>query len=537
MIHEEARPPKDEKLQLELDETPPPHAQWQHLDLGNEGLLTDALKQSFSKIEKDLARFSLGKCSPEEIEDLRNRMKILLSKMNASPYLPLAFRMKVLLKFEEYSSLFDADLTTAFLCSHRLGIELILSEAEARPYLYRWGLKLANQALLMAIGAMRFRLNHHLTLPVRATHEALAIIRLGLAASEAATEDAMGEKKALLHSIATHELYRRMDWHGMSKEMKLRVSNEMPKHIHLLAPTLLRVGDPMPEGVEPPIMLTHLGKPHVRPEVVQHIPKERFDDIVFMSLKRFYTSVNMALQKAQRLSKDIAQQARDLQTEESLKDALIGGKAILQSLVSKPRSSIRKPVDQLHLLIETDAAKAFLHWYRGKVGKDAQIDASNIPGPLAWSVTDLSQGGVGLERMSTMRAKEEIIVDAIVGLHWSPHKHDLPLLGFVRWHKRPKEDVEKVGIEFLREDFALVQVRMRAGGDAEWMEDRSFPILVRKGTKTFALFPFKGMVRGSVFFVLQRQEPIYFHIDDVLSEGPNYTLCTFSRTQLGEGRS
>ncbi|MDX8408188.1 MAG: hypothetical protein R8L58_07375, partial [Mariprofundaceae bacterium] len=140
----------------------------------------------------------------------------------------------------------------------------------------------------------------------------------------------------------------------------------------------------------------------------------------------------------------------------------------------------------------------------------------------AWTVVDVSNTGAGLERISYESL--DLGVGSMIGLSWIPH-HGEPMLGFIRWIKEPKPGEQRMGIKFFNKKFKLVKGGMIGGGD-ELTEKRSWPILIKPGSKgNLAIFPDARIFRNMTFAIAHEGQNVHLKVKEVIKTGTNYTIC------------
>lgn len=230
-----------------------------------------------------------------------------------------------------------------------------------------------------------------------------------------------------------------------------------------------------------------------------------------------------AINRVETVLKSPELQRNDLHTEESLNRTIIGGNAILDTLRTKDRSAARDDYAGTRLIMEWDASKAFKEAHTAVILEEYEYAPSERGSHAAWSVTNLSKNGVGLERICDDR-EYKIGVGSLVGLSWIPHKGE-PMLGTVRWIKEPKPGEQQLGIQFFHQDFKLYKGVM-LGGQEDAHLSRSWPVLVKPGKPNHTVvFPHCKVFKNMTFMLSHEGKGAHFKILKVMKIGPNYSFC------------
>ncbi len=497
------------------------------LELGKPELLTDALTLPFVDIEKHLARYIAG-ASEAETELLRKKMKNYLARLNANPLIPLHFRLKVLNRFERELELFDGEMTAAVLNAHKIGIEMVQKAARSQPSYYRVLVDMVANAIELAVKLLRISLEQYQAPAVIATRQVFDLARLGLSVVPVLGEDALAERERVQKAVANHELLRCMDMYGKSHAEQKMCWEELQHHVGVLRPMFLRKGSKRPEIKDSTILVTNTLKPNAPAEVMESLPDPLIYDAIVIPLDEFVDRIVTAVNRVENVLLNIDAQKRDLHTEESLYTTLTGGNAILDALREKQRKAERKDTAGARVILEWDAAKAIKEAYTALVMSDYEYAPSKAQSEQAWSVVNLSNHGVGLERVHFEGFPTG--VGTLVGLSWIPHEGE-PMLGFIRWIKEPKPGEQRMGIEFIRERYKLVKGALIGGGD-DLTAHRSWPILIKPGKKHhLALFPDPRIFRNMAFVVSHEGKSAHFKVQRVIRSGPNYSLCEIVRAE------
>ncbi len=493
----------------------------QRLELGKAELLTDALTLPFTDIEKRLAQYIVGS-SPAEAESLRKNMKNYLARLNSNPLIPLHFRLKVLNRFERELELFDGEMTAAVLNAHKIGVDLVQKAARSQPAYYRVLADMVANAIDLAVKLLRLLMENYQAVAVIATRQVMGLSRLGLCVTPMLKEDALLERDRLYKAIANFELLRTMDFFGKSHADQKMAWEELQNHIGVLKPQFCRKGDPPPTIPDSSILVTNMSKPNDPAKVMDQLPDPLPYDCIVIPMDQFLDRLVTAINRVEGILGSQDMQRSDLITEESLLTTISGGNAILDAMRIKDRSAERIGQQGVRIIVEWDLAKSFVEANSALVMNEYEYAPSAGSDEDAWSVVDLSNTGAGLERLSF--TSPDLSVGSMIGLSWIPH-HGEPMLGFIRWIKEPKPGEQRMGIKFFNQKFKLVKGGMKGGGD-ELTEKRSWPILIKPGSKaTLAIFPDARIYKNMSFVISHEGKSVHLKVQKVVRTGVNYTIC------------
>lgn len=513
-----------ESVSFELDTDLRLHPQ--KLELGKAELLTDALTLPFTDIEKRLAQYIAGS-SPAEAESLRKSMKNYLARLNANPLIPLHFRLKVLNRFERELELFDGEMTAAVLNAHKIGVTLVQKAARSQPAYYRILADMVANAIELAVKLLRLSMESYQAPAVIATRQVMDLARLGLSVAPVLKEDALSERDRLYRAVANFELLRMLDFYGKSHAEQKMTWEELQNHVVVLRPQYVRKGDTPPSFEDSTLLVTNMAKPNDPARVMNSLPDSLAYDVIVIPMDTFVERLVTAINRVESILKSQEEQRHDLITEESLHRTIVGGNALLDALRMKERSAERIEQQGTRIIIEWDIAKSFVEAHSALVMSEYEYAPSQADTDVAWSVTNLSNTGVGLERMSFEPI--DLSVGAMIGLSWIPH-HGEPMLGFIRWIKQPKPGEQRMGIEFFNEKFRLVKGGLIGSGGDELTEKRAWPILLRPTKKgTIAIFPDARIYRNMTFAIAHEGERIHLKVSRIIRSGVNFTICQVVR--------
>jgi len=510
-----------ETVSFELDTDLRLHPQ--KLELGRAELLTDALTLPFMDIEKRLNQYVIGTSGTEKLV-LQKSMKAYLAKLNANPLIPLHFRLKVLGHFERELELFDSEMTAAVLNAHKIGVDLVQKAARIEPSYYRVLVVMVANALELAVKMLRIGFERYQSPAVLTNRQSFDLMRLGLSVLPALPEDAVSERDRLRKAVSSHEFLRMLDFYGKSEAEQKMTWRELQHHVGTLEPKLIRKGDSSPELADETYMSTNLIQPNKSATVISKLPDECIADTVIIPLDKFVDRMVTAINRVETVLKSPDLQQNDLFTEEALYTTIVGGNAILDTLREKERAGDRKDYSGTRLIIEWDSKRAFKESHTAVILDEYQYAPSDRINPSAWSVVDISQHGVGLERVS--EEGFELGVGAMVGLSWIPHKNE-PMLGTVRWIKETKSGEHRMGIKFLQQKLKLYKGTMLGHAtDEDINQSRSWPVLIKPGTPHHtAVFPECKVFKNMAFMLSHEGKGAHFKVVKVMKTGPNFSFC------------
>lgn len=513
-----------ETVSFELDTDLRLHPQ--KLELGKAELLTDALTLPFTDIEKRLNQYITGSSRDEKLL-LQKSIKSYLAKLNSNPLIPLHYRLKVLGRFERELELFDAEMTAAVLNSHKIGVDLVRKAARNEPAYYRVLVDMVSNALELAVKMLRVGLEKYQSPAVLTTRQAFDLMRLGLSVMPALNQQDISEKKRLFQAVSNHEMMRMLDFYSKTPHEQQITWQELQHHTNVLEPYFLRKTDKPKQTSAETFIITYCSRPNDAAKVVSSLPDDINCDMIIIEADHFVERLITAVDRVETVLKNPALQRNDLHTEEALHATIIGGNAILSTLRSRDRSTERKTYAGTRLVIEWDAAKAFTEAHTAQILDEYEFAPSDRMTPETWSIVDISQSGVGLERLGEQTPASA--VSSLIGMSWIPHNNE-PMLGIISWLKEVKVGEQRMGIHFFKHDFKLYQGMIMGGGAADDKSmARSWPVLVKPGKRYHtAVFPDCRIFQNMTFILRQDGKGAYFKVVEITKGGGNYCICSIT---------
>jgi len=510
-----------ETVSFELDTDLRLHPQ--KLELGKAELLTDALTLPFMDIEKRLNQFVIGSSGTEKLV-LQKSMKAYLAKLNANPLIPLNFRLKVLGHFERELELFDSEMTAAVLNAHKIGVDLVQKAARSEPGYYPVLVDMVSNALELAVKMLRIGFEKYQSPAVLTNRQAFDLMRLALSVLPALPKDSISERERLQKVVCSHEFLRMLDFYGKSEAEQKMTWEELQHHVGTLEPKLIRKGDGASELSDESYMATSLIRPNEAAKVISKIPEESIADTIIIPLDKFIDRMVTAINRVETVLQSPELQQNDLFTEEALYTTIVGGNAILDTLREKERAANREDYSGTRLILEWDSKKAFKESHTAVVLNDYEYAPSQRVDSLgAWSVVNISEQGVGLERISEHGFEHG--VGAMVGLSWIPHKGE-PMLGTIRWIRETKSGEHRMGIKFLQQKLKLYKGVMLGHGDEDINQSRTWPVLIKAGKPHHtAVFPDCKVFKNMTFVLSHDGKGAHFKVLKVMKAGPNFSFC------------
>jgi len=218
-----------------------------------------------------------------------------------------------------------------------------------------------------------------------------------------------------------------------------------------------------------------------------------------------------------------------LQIEASLQTTVLGGNAILDALRTKSRDTERQEYGNAKLVVDwslqhsISVLQSTLAPKENILSKQRETEDENDVAPAhAWTVINISRQGMAVERLSAVPPERE--VNALVGLHWKPHRGE-PCFAFIRWIRYPKEGEQQVGLQFYLRDFVPVNATMLSIGDTK--EHRKWSLLAtfEADGEHVIVFPDPTVFKGMVFSVEEASHGGYYKVVQVQEVGSNYAIC------------
>jgi len=512
-----------ETVSFELDTDLRLHPQ--KLDLGKAELLTDALTLPFTDIEKRLNQYISGDSSDEKLL-LQKSIKSYLAKLNSNPMIPLHYRLKVLGRFERELELFDAEMTAAVLNAHKIGVDLVRKAAQSEPSYYRILVDMVSNALELAVKMLRIGLEKYQSPAILTTRQVFDLMRLGLSVIPALNKQDISEKKRLFLAVSNYEMMRMLDFYSKTPHEQQVIWQELQHHTSVLEPYFLRKTDKPEKTSGETFIITYCSRPNDAAKVVSSLPSEISSDVIVMEADHFIERLITAVGRVETVLKNPALQRNDLHTEEALHGTIIGGNAILNTLRSRDRAAKRKTYTGTRLVVEWDATKAFTEAHAAQILDEYEFAPSDLMTPETWSVTDISQHGVGLEKLGDYIPLSA--VGSLVGMNWIPRNNE-PLLGIISWLKEVKVGEQRMGIHFFKHDFKLYQGVIMGGVTDDKNMARSWPVLVKPGKRYHtAVFPDSRIFKNMTFVLKRDGKGAYFKVVEITKNGGNYCICAIT---------
>jgi len=517
----------------------------QAMDPGNAEVLDDSLLQALHDIECRLRGFSLN--SPaEESKSLARDMKRLIGKLNAEPDIPLNFRRQVLRRFEKSLDLFDTEMASAVLNAHKIAIMQLLQTAREdkryRPIL----LEMISNALEIAIKRLLIKLEQYRTPSIIITRQFFDLARIGLDISAAEGDTTPAETTRLNRMVCNYEMLRKLNFFGKAHSLQKAIWQELQHYIGILKPRLYHSGDTFPNSSDNILMFINLHKPNDPGRIVDHLPETIEYDCIVIPLAPFIQRIREALQKTENVLHHQHLQEKNLHTERSLENTLIGCKAILDALKSEKRAPRQTQTGirvQLGLDPSIAILKAFTPTRRNKTGSTSEL----FNQARAWNVVDLNQHGICLERMHAQAIT--VLPDSLVGLQWyfgddqlefkfipwkdgmDQENPEAPRLGFIRWVRENRSGEQRIGIEFFDAHHKLSKAAL-AQGQREVDDRPALPVLVKPGkTMHTTTVPGTKVYKDMTFMIVHGHQRAHFKIREITHTGQNYTRCEIVRAR------
>ena len=499
----------------------------QRLELGQAEMLTDVLLNRFEDLEQRLNTYFSGSAAGPE---LRKSMQAYLSRLNSNPLIPLHFRLKVLHRFEERLDLFDAEMTAAVLNAHKIGVDMVQKEALQDPEYYRILVDMVAHAINLAGSLMKDTLGSYHAPAVITVRQVFGLMRLGMVVVPELGERTEEETKRLYLSIVRYELLRGLDFFSKTVEEQSMMMDELQHHVNQLTPHYLPKGGLKSSEMKGySLLVTNMSRPNDTAQVVTFAPQPTTSDYIIIPMDDFIDKLVMAIDRAEKVINNPVLQSNDLQIEASLQTTVLGGNAILDALRTKSRDSERQEYGNAKLVVDWSLQHSIsvlqntLAPKENILSKPTEIEDENDVAPAhAWTVINISRQGMAIERLSAVPPERE--VNALVGLHWKPHRGE-PCFAFIRWIRYPKEGEQQMGLQFYLRDFVPVNATMLSIGDTK--EHRKWSLLAsfEADGEHVIVFPDPTVFKGMVFSVEEASHGGYYKVIQVQEVGSNYAIC------------
>ncbi len=454
---------------------------------------------------------------------LQHDMKAYLGRLNANPYIPLSYRLKVLNSFERDLDLFDAEMMATILNAHKIGVQLVQEAARDQRSYYPVLVDMVSNALQLSTRVLLIELEYYRTPAAIAIRQSYDLMRLGLTVLPLLTPDAEESKSNLQRTIATHELLRVVDFFNKSAPAQQTTWRVLQRYTGLPKAHFVRRGE-NPDLHGEHFLMTNMNRPNVAGTLVPALPNPRLYDCIIIQLDALMEKLSADLRQAEALRQDPERQKRDLMTEKSLHDMLVGGKSLVNALRHRERHSNRRTSRGITVDIEQNLVHAFREAH-ASIGLDSYQFAGRAGDEKSdsWSVINLNAGGIGVERISEEEPK--LAVGTLVGLTWSPHNGE-PRLGEIKWIKIPRHGEQRMGIQFLKPGYSLHKAWLIGTKNTSNHPLHQTSLLLKSDRKRLiAILPSERILPRMVFRIQIRNEEAYFIVERIIRTGANYSIC------------
>ncbi|MDQ7004266.1 MAG: hypothetical protein Q9N67_04855 [Ghiorsea sp.] len=495
------------------------------VELGQIEMLSDALLSKFDDLEQRLNTYISGASDGEK---LRKGMLSYLSRLNANPLIPLHFRLKVLKRFEGQLDLFDAEMTAAILNAHKIGIDILQKEAQSEAGYYPILVNMIAHTVELAGRLMRDDLAEYQSAAIITVRQVFDLMRLGMIILPECPED---ERKRFHMAVARYELLRQLDFFSLTIKEQAMVMDELQHHIQILKPYYLAKGAARISELQGySLMVTNLSRPHEAGKLLSAAPSSSATDHLLIPMDGFIDKLVSSIDCAEKVLRNPLLQSKNLKIESALTTSVVGGNAILDAFRIQSRCHERYEygnakmtvdwglVDLMTVVIEENLEQ------HGVVALGSEVAAASILlQGSAWTVLNISQSGVAIERISSEAPSGQ--VGHMVGLNWAAYRGE-PRFAFVRWIRYPRTGEQQIGLEFyMREHVALRAVMLSIGNTRE---HKQWPVLAsfEEGNQHTILFPDANIFESLLFSIQRGVQKDLFKVIKILDKGSNYSLCT-----------
>jgi len=294
-----------------------------------------------------------------------------------------------------------------------------------------------------------------------------------------------------------------------------------------LQPRFYRDGESAAAMTDKSFLVSSINRPNEPARLLATLPDPLGNACIVIPMDAFMDRLHTALKRVTSVLENKALQKKDLHTEDALQTTLVGGSAILHALRNEKREGRAPSQSEAQVILEWDAARAFRSAFPGIA--DWWMGESDTADITAWSVTNISNHGIDIERISPDPLPYH--VGSFVGLEWISGTKQ-PSVGFVRWFKEEKPGEHHLSIQFLKDQCQLAQATMDAV-DQGLRSKRTWPILIKPGKDSItAIFPDLHIARKMTFAISSKGKSVYFKVKDVIASGPNATVCRMVRAKL-----
>lgn len=408
--------------------------------------IVDFLRLQFVDIVKQLDALALA-ATLDEKRTASRRVRNWLGSLNASPLVPLSFRLRHLRDLEDYLDLLADDMAGLLLRAYKIAMLEVQQKARENEAYYKEIVHVGAVALDLACRQLMKDALRYFDYSVVEVRQSLDIARLALVVSRSLPACHQQFVMQLQHNLIRHEMLRRLDVAALTKEEKRRVFMLLPHYAAMASVEYVTMGETVENWGRGPFLVSVVGRPDMRPKRRTVFPRQMDHGAFAIRMDRL---VRQALEDRER-----AREAEEITTRGY--DELL-----LEHEVAETRSC-SNAILQMFRRVKREKRAVVVKKEVG-VGIHVGIDVADMTGhgePVAaergWLVHNLSRKGAML--VSEEREGANFSVGSLLSIAW-PVKTGWPRYALVRWLQVSPQGYKRLGVEFIRGDIKPARIKL-----------------------------------------------------------------------------
>lgn len=408
--------------------------------------VVDFLRIQFVDIVKQLDSLALASTLDEKRVASR-RVRNWLGSLNASPLVPLSFRLRHLRDLEDYLDLLADDMGGLLLRAYKIAMLEVQRKAQDNEIYYKEIVHVGAVALDLACRQLMkdaLRYFDHSVVEVR---QSLDIARLALIVSRSMPDSYHQFIEALQQNLVRHEMLRRIDLAALTTGEKRRVFSLLPHYAAMASVEYVAKGETVHDWGRGPFLVSVSGRPDMRPKRRTIFPRQLEYGVFAMRMDKLVRCALEDRERAREAEEVNTRGYEELLLENEVTETRTCSNAILQMFRRVKREKrtivVKKEVGVgIHVGIDVP---------------DFTGDWTPAPAEEGWMVHDLSRKGAML--VSEGKDGAKFSVGSVLSMDW-PVKTGWPRYALVRWLQVSPQGYKRLGVEFIRGDIKDAKVRL-----------------------------------------------------------------------------
>ncbi|MFQ5581275.1 MAG: hypothetical protein ACE5F3_01435 [Mariprofundaceae bacterium] len=425
--------------------------------------IIDMLRLQFVDITKQLDAMAIS-CNEDEKAAISKKVRAWINSLNVAPLVPLSFRLKTLKQIEGFLNVLAQDMGGLILRAYKTGIIHVKKKAKNDPELYSEIVHVTATALELAVRQLADHARHHFSPSPIDIRQSLDIAKLGLVVARSAPKACKEEAGRLKCIVAEHELLRRIDLYSRTDAEKKIIIERLPQYAMFVDSKYVRNGKAISQKKPGMYLITHLGKPHLKPVRTARLPATANDEMIVMYVQGMAKTALEDIEKVRQVEL-MATKHGALHLEKDLEETKVISKAIIRGLMAKKREERKAVSKKVSIGI--------------KVGIDVPDEiekAEDTKAKKGWVLHDLSEHGAMLQ--CAVREGRSIPVRSMLTFHW-PKGSKRPQYAIVRWVRATLQGYQRLGVEFVQGNVKPARLQFINLRSA-LAQNRKWPALLKK---------------------------------------------------------